>query len=129
MSVREKAERLRRFLEENKAFANVPALTVRGRPVTLREALEMLEAGRNVEEVMLGLSKLGLDLPWELAEEFYRRLAAARPELKIYALQAYVPAMSPAEALEHIRARDEVGRSLVEMYAKLLNFIRLRVDW
>jgi hypothetical protein len=34
--------------------------------------------------------------------------------------------MSPAEALEHVRARDEVGESLAKMYANLLNFMRAR---
>ena len=128
MSVQDKIARLSSFLRENPAFANVPFLSVAGKPVTPAEALAMLQASRNVGEIMAGLAKLGLDLPWELCEEFYRRLAAARPELKILALQPYVPAMSPAEALEHIRARDAVGESLAKAYAGLLNFMRARVD-
>jgi len=128
MSVQEKIERLRRFCQENPALAQVPFMIVAGRPITPLEALRMLQAGQYVSEIMAGLARLGLDLPWQLCEEFYRRLAAARPELRIYALQAYVPAMSPAEALEHVRARDAVGESLAMMYSRLLNFIRARVD-
>jgi hypothetical protein len=128
MSVKEKIRRLADFIRANPAFANVPFLTVAGKPITPAEALAMLQTGRNVNEIMSGLAKLGLDLPWELCEEFYRRLAAAKPELKIYALQSYVPAMTPAEALEHVRARDAVGETLARMYSGLLSFIRERVD-
>jgi hypothetical protein len=128
VSVEEKIARLSDFISRNPAFSTVPFMMVAGKPITPTEALAMLQTGRNVEEIMAGLAKLGLDLPWELTEEFYRRLAAARPELKIYALQPYVPAMSPAEALQHVRDRDAVGESLARAYSGLLNFIRLRVD-
>jgi hypothetical protein len=104
-------------------------MMVAGKPVTPTEALTMLQTGRNVEEIMAGLAKLGLDLPWELTEEFYRRLSAAYPEApKIYALQQYVPAMTPTEAYEHVKAKDSVGETLVRSYARLLEFMRLRVD-
>jgi hypothetical protein len=129
VSVEEKIRRLTDFLRANPAFANVPFLIIAGKPVTPTQALDMLQTGRNVEEIMTGLTKLGLDLPWELTEEFYRRLSAAFPEApKIYALQQYVPAMTPTEAYEHVRAKDAVGESLVKMYANLLSFMRLRVD-
>jgi hypothetical protein len=128
MSVQEKIARLSAFIRENPAFANVPFMIIAGRPVTPTEALAMLQAGRNVEEIMAGLARLGLDLPWELCEEFYRRLVAARPEIKIYAL-GFVPEMSLSEALEHVRARDEVGRQLTEVYAKMLSFMRERIDY
>jgi hypothetical protein len=129
VSVEEKINRLTRFLADNPAFASVPFLIVAGRSITPTEALAMLRAGQNVSEIMVGLTKLGLDLPWELTEEFYRRLSAAFPEApKIYALQQYVPAMTPTEAYEHVRAKDAVGESLVKMYANLLSFMRLRVD-
>jgi hypothetical protein len=129
MSVEEKIGRLADFLRANPAFAQVPFLMVAGKPVTPTEALTMLQAGRNIEEIMAGLAQLGLDLPWELTEEFYRRLSAAYPEApKIYALQQYVPAMTPTEAYEHIKARDAVGETLVRTYAHMLEFMRLRVD-
>jgi hypothetical protein len=129
MSVEEKIRRLTDFLRTNPAFVNVPFMMVAGKPVTPTEALTMLQTGRNVEEIMGGLTKLGLDVPWELTEEFYRRLSAAFPEApKIYALQQYVPAMTPTEAYEHVKARDPVGETLVRSYARLLEFMRLRVD-
>ena len=129
MSVEEKIQRLARFISENRAFSNVPFMIAAGRPVTPVEALALLQAGRNVEEIMGGLARLGLDLPWELAEEFYRRISAAYPEApKIYALQQYVPAMTPAEAHQHVKARDAVGETLVKAYASLLDFMRLRVN-
>jgi hypothetical protein len=104
-------------------------MMVAGKPTTPTEALTMLQTGRNVEEIMGGLTRLGLDVPWELTEEFYRRLSAAFPEApKIYALQQYVPAMTPTEAYEHVKARDPVGETLVRSYARLLEFMRLRVD-
>jgi hypothetical protein len=128
MSVQDKIARLAKFIHENPAFSSVPFMIVDGRPITPSEALAMLQTGRNVEEIMAGLSRIGLDLPWELCEEFYRRLVAARPEIKIYAIQSYVPAMSLEEALEHVRARDAVGETLVRIYNGLLTFIRERVD-
>jgi hypothetical protein len=129
VSVEEKLNRLAKFIAENPAFTNVPFMVVAGRPITPTEALAMLQTGRNVEEIMSGLVKLGLDLPWELTEEFYRRLSAAYPEApKIYALQQYVPAMTPTEAYEHVKAKDPVGETLVRSYARLLEFMRLRVD-
>jgi hypothetical protein len=127
MSVQEKVSRLSAFIGRNPAFANVPFMMVAGRLITPSEALNMLRSGLNVNEIMMGLSKLGLDLPWELCEEYYRRLAAARPEVKLYGL-GFIPPMSPMECLEHIRARDEVGRRLVQAYAELLAFMRERVD-
>jgi hypothetical protein len=126
MAVQEKAARLERFLAEAPSFRGVPFAVVAGRAITLEEALDMLRRGEGVPEVLAALSKAGLDLPWAECEAFYQRLAAARPELKIYGLP-YVPAMSPSEALEHVRARDEVGESLAKMYANLLNFMRERM--
>jgi hypothetical protein len=127
MSAQEKAAKLEAFLRANPAFRGVPFAVVAGRAITLEEALAMLRRGVDAAEVLAALSRAGLDpLPWAECEEFYRRLAAARPELRIYALP-YVPAMSPAEALEHVRARDEVGESLAKMYANLLNFMRMRM--
>jgi len=127
MAVPEKIVRLEQFLRTNPAMADVPALTVAGRPTTLREALGYLRAGTYVSEVITGLTALGLDLPWELCQEFYRRLAAARPEVKLATLM-FIPPMSPAEALRHIEARDEVGEELVKAYASMLSFIKSRVD-
>jgi hypothetical protein len=126
MSVQEKIARLSAFIKENPALANVPFMTVAGRPVSPAEALAMLQSGRNIHEVVMGLSRLGIDPEWELVEEFYRRLAAARPDVKIYGL-GFLPPMSPMEALQHIRARDEIGRQLLEMYSRMLAYMRERM--
>jgi len=123
----EKIRRLEEFLRTNPAMADVPVMTVAGRPTTLREALAHLKAGTYVSEVMGGLAALGLDVPWELCQEFYRRLAAARPEVRLATLM-FIPPMSPTEALRHVEARDEVGGELVKAYASMLSFIRARVD-
>jgi len=128
VSLEEKALRLRRFISDNPALANVPVMVVYGRPISLSEALSYLESGIYVGEILEGLRNMGFDDPWVLAEAFYRRLATAYPGLRIYGLGAYVPAMSPAEALEHIRRRDEIGEQIVSAYRRLLEFIRMRVD-
>ena len=127
MSLEEKISRIRSFLAANPAYRYVPALVVRGRAITLEEAISYLERGMYVDEVLSGLSKLGLDPDWKLVEEYYRRIASAYPEVRIYALAEYVPAMSPAEALEHIRKRDEIGKMLYNQYMRLLEFMRLRM--
>lgn len=126
MAVTEKISRLERFIAENPALADVPAMIVAGRPITPREALNYLRAGTYVNEVLTGLRALGIDDPWILCEEFYRRQAAARPELKAYSL-GFVPSMSPAESLRHVKARDDEGRKIVEAYAGMLSFMKTRV--
>lgn len=128
MSVEEKISMLEKFVTENPALANVPAMFITGKATTPREALTYLRAGNYVSEVMSSLKTLGLDAPpWELCQEFYRRLAAARPELKIVSL-GFVPPISPAEALSHIEAKDDTGKWLVESYAGLLNYMKMRVN-
>jgi len=128
MSLLDKIRRLEDFLRSNPGLAGVPVFLVNGRPVSLSEALAMLRSNVNVPEVLSGLQSLGLDgeETWILAEEFWRRVASARPDISIMMLQPYVPAMSPMEALQHIRARDEIGARLVQMYANMVNFIRAR---
>ena len=132
MSLADKVIRLRRFLSENPAFAGVPIAIIGGRPVTIREAVEMLERGENVQEIIQALNRLGLDPDeeevWRLAEKFWESVAAARPDIRIYMLGGLVPAMSPTEALEHIRNRDETGRALVKAYESMLRFVRMRMS-
>jgi len=128
----EKIARLERFIIENRALADVPFMIVAGRAITPREALTFLREGRYTTEIMEGLARLGLDPEaeevWQLAEEFYRRLVAVAPERPRIYMIGYVPAMSPAEALEHVRARDDVGRIIVQSYVGMLRFMRERVD-
>jgi hypothetical protein len=128
MSLSDKIRRLEEFIRSNPGLAGVPVFLVNGRPVSLSEALAMLRSNVNVPEVLSGLQSLGLDGEdtWVLAEEFWRRVASARPDISIMMLQPYVPTMSPMEALQHIRARDEIGTRLVQMYASMVNFVRAR---
>jgi hypothetical protein len=129
MSLAEKVRRLKRFISENPALANIPVVVVGGRAITLSEAVSMLERGVMVSEIVAKLSRLGLDDEeelWVLAERFWQEIASARPGISIYSLGGYIPAMSPSEALAHIRARDEVGKMLVKMYASLLELVRMR---
>lgn len=128
MAVTEKISRLDQFIRNNPALADVPSMFVAGRPTTPREALNYLQAGTSVAEVLQGLRSLGLDPPmWQLCAEFYRRVAAARPELKIMSLR-FVPPMSPSEALAHIEDRDDIGRRLVDTYSELLAFMKTRIQ-
>jgi hypothetical protein len=130
MSVQEKISRLEAYIRDNPAFSSVPFMSVAGKPITPSEALSLLRAGQHVSEITAGLEKIGVDPPdqtWELAEEFYRRLAAVSPDYpKIYALSSYIPAMSPKEALEHIRAKDSIGEQLVKLYSGMLDFMALQ---
>jgi len=132
VSVELKISRLERFVSANPALADVPFMVIEGRSLTPREALSYLKAGRYVDQIIEGLAKLGIDppeeeLPWELAEEFWKRYAAAR-QPGIYALVGYLPSMTPQEAYEHIKARDQVGQTLVKAYDSLLKFMRARME-
>jgi hypothetical protein len=129
MSLAEKVYRLKRFISENPSLANIPVAVVGGMAITLSEAVSMLERGIMVNEIVAKLQSLGLDDEeelWILVERFWQEVAFARPGISIYSLGGYIPAMSPGEALEHIRARDEVGKRLVQMYASLLELIKMR---
>ncbi|MEW6498343.1 MAG: hypothetical protein AB1589_38455 [Cyanobacteriota bacterium] len=120
---------LERLIATSPALANVPFVKVAGRPVSPSEVLNMLRAGLNVKEILSALASIGMDEPWEEAEEFWRRQAAVSPERpKIYALAQYVPAMTPSQAYEHVRRRDDVGETLVRAYSTLLEFMRLRIN-
>lgn len=128
MATPQKISSLERFISQNPALADVPAITIAGRPTTLREALNSLRAGVNVNEIVSGLKILGVDPPpWQLCQDFYRRLTAARSDIKIATL-GFVPPISPAEAFAHVQARDEVGTWLVKAYGDLLSFMAVRVD-
>jgi hypothetical protein len=129
MSLAEKVYRLKRFVSENPPLASVPVAVVGGRAITLSEAVSMLERGTMVQEIVAKLQSLGLDDEeelWILAERFWQEIASARPGISVHSLGGYIPSMSPGEALAHIRARDEVGKRLVQMYASLLELVRMR---
>jgi len=123
----EKISKIREFLAKYPAYKHVPVMVVDNKAITLEEAVSYLERGLYVSQILEGLSKLGLDPEWRLVEEFYRRLATAYPEVKMYALGEYVPAMNLSEAYEHVKKRDETGKFLRDLYSNLLSFMRMEM--
>ena len=126
-----KISKLQRFVSENPSLANVPFLVVHGKAITPIEALSMFRSGINVASILKAISEqLDIDpesVNWKLAEEFFKRVAAAGPEApKIYSLQ--LPPITPMEALEHIRRRDEIGKMLVESYKNLLRHMKVKLE-
>jgi len=126
--VEQKIAKLRRFTARFPALADVPALMVRGEPKSLRQALAMLERREDVEAVLRALETFGLNSEeeiWRMAEEYYRRLAELPPPRpRILVLQP--PELTIEQALEQVRRRTDVGRTLLEAYASLLNELRAR---
>jgi hypothetical protein len=57
MSIQDKVYRLRRFISENPSLASIPIAVVGGKPITVRDALSMLERGENVQQVTASLAK------------------------------------------------------------------------
>jgi len=132
LSLEQKITRLERFVSTHPGLADVPFMVIEGRPLTPREALSYLKAGRYTGQIINELARLGIDppeeeLPWELAEEFWKRYAAAT-QPRIYALAGYLPSMTPQEAYEHIKARDQIGQNLVKAYSSLLKFMKTRME-
>jgi len=124
----EKIAFLRRFLAERPGFKSVIFIVVRGRPVTPVEALQMLERGEAVEEIVSAMRLAGYDPRQpieELAMEYYRRLAQIRPRFKIVMIQKGVREEISAErAVEEIRIRSPLGEKIVKSYASLLELMR-----
>jgi len=120
-------EKLRRFMSTQPAFADVPFGTVRGQPITPRQALNMLQSGEAVAEVSQAMAKAGLDPPedWDLIEAYYRRLAALPgPKPKIYVIGQE---MTIEEALLHIQRKDAKGQELLSSYRGLLGEMARRM--
>ena len=113
-------QKLSRFIAANPALADVPFGTVRGRPITPREALAMLQRGESVSEVVAAMSAAGMDPPqqdWVLVEDYYRRLLQLPgPHPKIYVIGQE---MTLEEALTHVRRRDAQGQELLRAYQSL----------
>jgi len=119
--------KLNRFMATQPAFADVPFGTVRGQPITPRQALAMLQRGEAVEEVSRAMAAAGLDPPqdWDLVEAYYRKLAALPgPKPKIYVIGQE---MTIEEALLHIQRRDAKGQDLLKSYRGLLGEMARRM--
>ena len=113
-------QKLNRFIANNPALADVPFGTVRGVPITPRQALAMLQRGEAVSEVVAAMSAAGMDpieQDWTLVEDYYMRLLQLPgPHPKIYIIGQE---MTLEEALMHVRSRDAAGQELLRSYQAL----------
>ena len=113
-------QKLNRFIANNPALADVPFGTVRGVPITPRQALAMLQRGEAVSEVVAAMTSAGMDpieQDWTLVEDYYRRLLQLPgPHPKIYVIGQE---MTLEEALMHVRNRDAKGQELLRSYQGL----------
>jgi len=122
-------DKIKKFIQQNPSLANVPFLMVRGRPITPMDALKL--ALKNDRDVLRAIRTLDptQEESWILAEEYYKRLASANPNIRVFSLGRILPPdMSITEVLEHIRNRDEIGRKLMANYQRLLKFMRERIN-
>ena len=122
-------DKIRRFIQENPALAHVPFLLVGGKPITPMDALKL--ALKNDRRVLQTLRQLDPtpEETWVLAEEYYRRLVSANPNIRIFSLGRILPPdMSLTEILDHIRKRDEIGLKLMVNYQRLVRFMRERMN-
>ncbi|KXB08614.1 hypothetical protein AKJ59_00710 [candidate division MSBL1 archaeon SCGC-AAA385M02] len=114
-----KIGKLQRFVRNNQALADIPIGKINGRPVSPRDALNMLQRNQSVQQVLGTLQRAGLDPveDWGLAEAYYRGLLEKPgPKPKIYCIGQE---MTIEEALTHIRRRDREGRELLDSYRGL----------
>lgn len=131
MSVSEKINRLRQFCERNQALKNVPFMSVKGAAVTPVQAIQYLQSGKWTAEVMESLAVMGFDPDpgqdvYQLAETYYRQLAAQRPGSKIVSLGG-APAITYDEAAREIAAHTPLGEQLVNSYVQFLGEFRKRI--
>jgi len=114
-------QKLNRFIANNPALADIPFGIVRGRSITPREALAMLQRGEAVSEVVAAMSSAGMDpieQDWALVEDYYRRLLQLPgPRPKIYTFGQ--PEMTIENALAHVIAKDAKGQELLRSYQAL----------
>jgi len=113
-------QKLNRFIATSPALADVPFGTVRGIPITPRQALAMLQRGESVSEVVLAMERAGMDPPeqdWALAQDYYMKLLQLPgPHPKIYIIG---DEMTLEQALMHLRRRDAAGQQLLSSYQGL----------
>jgi len=113
-------QKLNRFIANNPALANIPFGIVRGRSITPREALAMLQRGEAVSEVVTAMEAAGMDpieQDWILVEDYYRKLLQLPgPRPKIYIIGQE---MTLEEALMHVTQKDVAGEELLKSYQAL----------
>jgi len=113
-------QKLNRFIAANPALADVPFGIVRGRAITPRESLAMLQRGEAVSEVVAAMNAAGMDPPeqdWALVEAYYQKLLQLPgPHPKIYIIGTE---MTLEDALLAVRRRDPAGQQLLNSYQAL----------
>jgi len=113
-------QKLNRFIANNPALADVPFGVVRGRSITPREALAMLQRGESVSDVVVAMEAAGMDpieQDWALVEDYYRKLLQLPgPHPKIYIIGEE---LSLEDALMAVRRRDAAGQQLLNSYQSL----------
>jgi hypothetical protein len=122
------AARLERLIAKYPAFADVVMFRVDGRPLSVAEALGLLRLGLRADQISAQLARLTAGVeeePWDLAEEYYRRLAEHRPEERVGTFKHGI--LTHREIYEHVRRRDEIGREFVRIYAGLLRHVMERL--
>jgi len=114
-------EKLYRILQRNPLEANRVIAVFKGRPVTLREAISILErGGKEAEELQAYLVRLGIDpeeVPeewWELAYQRYLQ----KPEN--YVLFYKGRKWTKKDILEEIKKRSPIGKEFVLMELEYL---------
>lgn len=113
--------RLERLVARYPAFADVVMFMVEGRPLSIAETLGLLRLGLHAGEISAQLAAAPPEEPWDLAEEYYRRLAVGRPEERVASFKYGI--LTYREVYEHVRRRDEIGRDFVRVYAGLLRHV------
>lgn len=123
------AEKIRRFIRENPALADMPFIVVEGIPMSPREALERLERGEMVAEITRAVATLGSSLTeeqlWLLTEEYYRRLLLKPPPRPVIVWIG--GKLTFEQALEEVRLRTPKGQELMKSYDGFLKELTRRI--
>lgn len=127
MKVYEK-QKLRRLIQSNPAFKDVPFIVADGVMLSPEDALRYLELGQMPVKITRAITILRLseeDL-WALVEDYYRRLLLKPPPRPVIVWIG--GAMTYEQALEEVRVRTPIGREVMASYQGLLRELTRRLD-
>jgi len=121
-------QKLNRLIASTPALADVPFGIVKGRSITPREALALLQRGEAVSEIIAAMSAAGMDpieQDWALVQDYYRKLLQLPgPHPKIYIIGSE---MSLQDALIAVTQRDAAGQELLRSYQGLTRELARRM--
>jgi len=131
--VQSKITKLQNFIARNPGQADSPIGIAAGTYITPRTALSMLRKGQNINAVINALKVIGVDPPqqdWALVEQYYvQRVQQVGRKPKTYRLPTVQGhAMTDEEALQHIRAKDAIGKELLRIYQGYLKEMGRRME-